>query len=162
MSYEWKWIVECPSGPEIISFALSYPCYLQKKIKPSDSEVCCFTLGSWVCNLLSTCNNELCNWAKHTWDGWLPKIKARANSPTIEEGVVSPRAATLHSWELLPWTQQNSLNSEKKMVKRNHTYDSSATNTYCFAPDLFLILLLHLPFSKDIVPVENSIFSTQS
>ena len=147
---------------DLKSLVLLFPTHVTyKKIKPSDSEVYCFTLELWVCNLLSTYNNKSCNWAKHTWDEWVPKIKGRANSPTIEEGVVSPRAATLHSWELLPWTQQNSLNNEKNGEKKPH-YDSSTTNTYCFAPDLFLILLLHLPFSKDTVPIENSIFSTQS
>ena len=92
-----------------------------KKIKPSDSEVYCFTLELWVCNLLSTYNNKSCNWAKHTWDEWVPKIKGTANSPTID-GVVSPRAATLHSWKLLPWTQQNSLNNEKNGEKKPHLW----------------------------------------
>ena len=46
--------------------------------------------------------------------------QGKTNSPTIEDGVVSPRAATLHSWELLPWTQQNVLNIEKNGEKKPH------------------------------------------
>ena len=108
---------------DLKSLVLLFPTHVTyKKIKTSDSEVCCFTLESWVGNLLSTCNNELYNWAKHTWDEWVPKIKGRANSPTIEEGVVSPRAATLHSQELLPWTQQNSLNNGKNGEKKPHLW----------------------------------------
>lgn len=83
-----------------------------------------------------------------------PKPRGRAVSTMTGDDVAWTKSSIPQGIpeRLLPLAEEPFKKSEES--KRTRNYDLSP-DTYCFAPDLFLILLLHLPLSKDTVPTDS-------